>query len=125
MIEVKMERDGYILQAEKFLQQAEKELNEGDLRQAGEKYWGAASQAVKAFAQKKGWKHDGHAWLFETVDKLSSETKDEGLKEKFCLAGMLHTNFYEGWLTEGEIKRCGLQTKRFVSKIKGILNNGK
>jgi hypothetical protein len=59
------------------------------------------------------------------VDKLSRETKDEGLKEKFCLAGMLHTNFYEGWLTEGEIKRCGLQTKRFVNKIRDILNNGK
>jgi len=115
----------YIRQADQFLQQAEEELKKGDLRQAGEKYWGAAAQAVKAIAAKEGWRHDGHAWLFEAVDKISTEAKDESLKEKFCLAGMLHTNFYEGWLTEGEIKRCGLQTKKFVGKIERILKNGK
>jgi uncharacterized protein (UPF0332 family) len=115
----------YIEQANQFLQQGEEELNKGDIRQAGEKYWGAASQAVKAFAEKKGLRHDGHAWLFEAVDKISQEEKDDTIKGQFGLAGMLHTNFYEGWLTEGEIRYYGLQTKKFVDKIKGILNNGK
>jgi hypothetical protein len=113
----------YILQSDKFLLQGEGELEKGDFRQAGEKFWGAAAQIVKAFAEDKGYRHDGHAWLFEVADKISMELEDEGLKEKFCLAGMLHTNFYEGWLTEGEIKRCALQTKEFVKKIKEMLNS--
>jgi uncharacterized protein (UPF0332 family) len=115
----------YIEQANQFLQQAEEELNKGDIRQAGEKYWGAASQAVKAIASKKGLRHNGHAWLFETVSKISQEKKDDTLKREFGLAGMLHTNFYEGWLTFDEVKDYGLQAKEFVDKIKGILNNGK
>jgi len=118
-----MKVEDYICQSERFLQQAQEELNKGDIRQAGEKYWGAASQAVKAFAEKKGWKHDGHAWLFSSVDKISQEEKDDILKRQFGLAGMLHTNFYEGWLTEGEVKDYGLQTKEFVEKIKEILEN--
>jgi len=120
-----MEIEGYILQAKEFLKKADEELKKGDLRQAGEKYWGAASQAVKAIASKKGLKHDGHTWLFEAVSKISQEEKDDILKREFCLAGMLHTNFYEGWLTEDEVKDCGLQTKKFVGKIERILKNGK
>jgi len=114
---------GYIEQANQFLEQAEEELNKGDIRQAGEKYWGAATQVVKAFAEKKGWRHDGHAWLFEAVSKISQEENDGILERQFGLAGMLHTNFYEGWLTEKEVKNYGLQAKEFVNKIKKLLSS--
>jgi uncharacterized protein (UPF0332 family) len=123
IIKTIMKQSNYLSQAEHFLYQAEEELNKGDLRQAGEKYWGAATQAVKAFAEKEGWRHDGHAWLFETVSKISQEEKDDTLKREFGLAGMLHTNFYEGWLTEDEVKDYGLQAKGFVDKIGRILKN--
>ncbi|MEW5767721.1 MAG: PaREP1 family protein [bacterium] len=47
----------YIAQAERYLQQGEKELEAGDLRQAGEKYWGGATQILKAWATAKGIQH--------------------------------------------------------------------
>jgi hypothetical protein len=105
------------------LLQGEGELEKGDFRQAGEKFWGAATQIVKAFAEDKGYRYDGHAWLFEVVDKISSQEENEVLKGQFGLAGMLHTNFYEGWLTEGEIRYYISQTKEFIKKIKEILNS--
>ena len=37
-----------------FLAQAHEELAKGDLQQASEKGWGAASQMVKAVAQERG-----------------------------------------------------------------------
>jgi len=63
--------------------------------------------------------------LFSVADKISIEAKDETIKDQFGLAGMLHTNFYEGWLTETEVKRYAGQTKGLVDKIKRILKNGK
>ncbi|MEW5767187.1 MAG: PaREP1 family protein [bacterium] len=111
----------YIAQAERYLQQGEKELAAGDLRQAGEKYWGGATQILKAWATAKGIQHNGHAWLFESADKLSEEEKEPILRKQFSLAGMLHTNFYEGWLTKREVEDNASEVKAFYNKIKEIL----
>jgi uncharacterized protein (UPF0332 family) len=113
----------YLEQSEKFWKQAEDELKRGELQQASEKYWGAASLAVKALAELKGYRHDGHALLFQIIDKVSQERNDESLKLQFITAGMLHTNFYEGWLTKGEVQTGALQVKEFISKIKEIIQN--
>ncbi len=45
-----------------------KEIKKKNLQQASEKLWGAASQIVKAYAEKKGWKNDGHRELFNVVN---------------------------------------------------------
>ncbi|MEW5768436.1 MAG: PaREP1 family protein [bacterium] len=111
----------YIEQAERHLQQGEKEFEGGDLRQAGEKYWGSATQMLKAWATSKGIRHNGHAWLFEAASKLSSEENEIALKEAFILASALHTNFYEGWLTKDEVEVAALKSKAFCKRIKEIL----
>ncbi|MEW5766382.1 MAG: PaREP1 family protein [bacterium] len=113
----------YIAQAERYLQQGEKEFEAGYLRQAGEKYWGAATQMLKAWATAKGIQHNGHAWLFEAADRLSEEEKEPILRKEFGLAGMLHTNFYEGWLNKREVEDYACEVKAFYDKIKEILKN--
>ncbi len=113
----------YLGQAERFFIQGEEELNKKDLQQSSEKFWGSASQIVKAYAEEKGWQHNGHAWLFTAVDKISQEAKDETIKGGFVTASALHTNFYEGWLTEGEIKYSSLQIRKFIDKIKILIEN--
>ena len=57
----------YREQSRIFLSQAYEELAKGDLQQASEKGWGAASQMVKAIAQERGWRHRSHRHLQNAV----------------------------------------------------------
>ena len=84
----------YREQAHKFWEQAQEELEKGDLRQASEKGWGAAAQMVKAVAEHQGLEHRAYKDLFTVVSGLDNRQ----LRTNFGLAGYLHTNFYEGWL---------------------------
>ena len=86
----------YREQAHKFWQQAQEELEKGDLRQASEKGWGAAAQMVKAVAEHQGLEHQAHKHLFAVVSGLDNQQHHTD----FGLAGQLHTNFYEGWLNQ-------------------------
>ena len=61
--------------ATQLLAQARQELARGDVRQASEKGWGAAAQAVKAVAEGRGWEHKTHAALFISVDRLDKDEK--------------------------------------------------
>lgn len=80
-----------------FIEQALDELRAGDVVQASEKGWGAASQMVKAIAEARGWQHRSHAALFSAVDRISRETGQPEIRRLFDVASSLHVNFYENW----------------------------
>ena len=90
--------------ARHFMEQAFDELEAGDLRQASEKGWGAAAQSVKAVAEKRGWNHRSHDDLFVVARNIQIELQDPDIAMAFGAAGMLHTNFYEGYLEEDWIR---------------------
>ena len=50
----------YIQQCRDFLQKAQQYLAAGDLHQASEKGWGAASHMTKAVAYANGWEYQKH-----------------------------------------------------------------
>lgn len=81
-----------------LLEQARTELAAGDIRQASEKGWGAAAQAVKAIADARDWEHRNHAALFRVASRLATETEDDDINRWFLTASGLHVNFYENWL---------------------------
>jgi len=112
----------YLKGIDELLEDWEEAFETGKLRQAGEKLWGAASQAVKALAESRGWQHDGHALLFETVRRVAKERNDEQLRYQFGLANVLHINFYENWLEGEDITSYALQIEEFVNKIKRIMD---
>ena len=93
--------------AAQLLEQARQELARGDVRQASEKGWGAAAQAVKAVAETRGWRHRSHAALFNTVDRLAQETDSDDINSLFHVASNLHSNFYENYLSPRMV-RVGL-----------------
>ena len=97
-------------QADVYWQQALQELEKGDLRQASEKGWGAASQMVKAVAEFKELRHDGHALLWAVVDTF----RDPELRADFGLANALHINFYEGWLSESLVSQYLAEVGSFM-----------
>ena len=107
--------------ASDFLRQAFAELEDGDLRQASEKGWGAAASVVKAVAERRGLQHHSHDSLFEVAALLSNESGDVNIRRDFQMASSLHTNFYEGWLRE-EMVRDGLnQVQRLLATLEPLL----
>ena len=86
-----------------MMEQAVPELAKGDSLQASEKGWGAASHAVKAIAEARGWRHKSHADLFRVVRRLTAEIEQPEIRRLFDVANGLHTNFYEGWLGDEDI----------------------
>jgi hypothetical protein len=97
-------------------------LETGDVRQASEKGWGAAAQIVKAVAEKHGWRHRGHALLFEAVSAIASEADDADIDRLFELASGLHTNFYEDWYGRGQVQRGLHDVESFLDKIEPLLD---
>ena len=112
----------YREQAYIFLQQADEELARGDLRQASEKAWGAAAQAVKAAGEARGWEHDTHGRLFVIARRLSEEQQDSRVMRQFRRAGRLHQNFYEGKLDADQIASALADVARLVETIGDVLS---
>jgi HEPN domain-containing protein len=108
--------------AEKFLREAEELLAKGDYVQASEKAWGAAAQMVKAVAAKKGkeLKSRGDLWRF--VLEVAGENDE--LRRLWHVANTLHQNFYEGWIPPEGVRRAVEDVKRFVGKMRELLDDG-
>ena len=101
--------------ATQLLEQARRELAAGDVRQASEKGWGAAAQAVKSVAETRGWQHKTHGALFDAVKRLSDEPKSDGLDDLFGSANTLHINFYENWMKPTTVSKYLDEVARFVT----------
>ena len=100
-----------------YLRKARAHLAEGDLTQASEKGWGAAAVAVKAVAEARGLRHEGHRELWRALERLADETGDGELRAQFGLAGALHTNFYEAWLGAETVEDYLGHVERLVGKL--------
>lgn len=111
----------YKKQSRIFLTQAFEELEKGDLPQASEKGWGAATQILKAIAQKRGWDHFTHRDLFLVVDHLVEQNGDSEIAVLFNSAGFLHTNFYENVYSDRAVEASLHRVIRFVDKAEALL----
>ena len=111
----------YREQSRVFLAQAHEELAKGDLQQASEKGWGAASQMVKAIAQERGWRHRSHRHLQGTINTLVRETNDPEWASLYGAGETLHINFYENWYSTDVIEVRLREVEQFVEKAEGLL----
>ena len=114
----------YVQQGRVFLEQAEEEVRREDLRQASEKGWGAASQLIKAAANEYDMEHDRHGRLYQVARRLASDNDDPEIRKQFGLAGELHSNFYEGFMNQGDVELHLAEVVQFVDRVEGILRNG-
>ncbi len=100
--------------------QAQIELDAGDLIQASEKFWGAAAQALKAIAQQRGWEHDSHAHFYRIVRNIVDETGDKDIATLFNAANALHVNFYEHWMKKDEILPLADQVSQLIERVDAV-----
>ena len=116
-----MQVQTYRAASRELLEQARDELAKGDHRQASEKAWGAAAQIVKAVAQHRGWPHNAHPLLRQTVSSLVAETGDEELETLFQTSSWLHVNYYENWSPPEEVQRSIPRIARLLDKLDPLL----
>ncbi len=114
----------YVERANIYLTQASDELARGDTLQASEKGWGAAAQMVKAVATERGWRHGRHNYLFDAVDRIALETSDPDFNVLFSLASDLHSNYYDGFLSHGQVTANLDRVTLFTEKMRALLNGG-
>ena len=89
-----------------YLEKADQYFADGDLLQASEKLWGAASHAVLSVATEREWRDASHRALTEAAESLAIEADNPLIASNFSAARLYHRNFYHGfmepeeWLTD-------------------------
>ena len=112
--------EAHVRISRQFMRQADEEFAKGDRLQASEKAWGAAAHAVKAVAQQRGWRHDGHRYLFDAIDSIYRETGDPELRDLFGRANSLHMNFYEDWQSDEYVQDGIERVKVLLKKLEPL-----
>ena len=107
-----------------LLQQAGDELVAGDARQAAEKGWGVAAQAVKAVCEERGWPHYSHRDLRNAAKTLSREADDGEIRLLFDAVNTLQKNFYEDFYNVVEVGEGLNDVRRFVDKLDALSTAG-
>jgi len=95
-------------------------LSEKDYLETSEKLWGAAAQIVKAVAAGRGIAIRSHERLWDFVEKLDHEKPQLQIAESFSIASALHTNFYEGWMPPGVVKKNAKVLRQFVRNLREL-----
>ena len=111
----------YRQQSREYLRQAFVELQHGDVRQASEKGWGAASQMLKAVAQEQGLAHSSHQSLRSAAFTVSRVTGLREIRRLWPIANDLHTNFYEGGMAIADAHEALEQIEALVDTLESLL----
>lgn len=111
----------YAETARGFLADADREFAAGDVAQASEKLWGAASQAVIAVAKQRGWRYGSHRDLKIAVERLADENGDSRFASEFGVAEKFHANFYHQFMEDYELERDPVEVQRLVARVLGLL----
>ena len=106
-----------------LMRQARAEFDAGDLVQASEKAWGATARALKAIAERRGWRHNRHYDYVQIIGRLEEETGWEELGLRFDEARALHSNFYEGWMDEAEVRKNMAAVTQLVAELHLLIDD--
>jgi len=105
---------------EKYLREGYELLAKKNHVQASEKFWGSASQMVKALAAEKGLELRSHRELHAFVARLERESGDPEVRGLWQSAISLHQNFYENWLPPEMVEENINDVKKFTEKLRGL-----
>ena len=103
-----------------FLAKASTYLAQDDLLQASEKTWGAVAHAVKAIAERRGWRHDSHRRLFVVIDMIISETGQREIRKLFQAANNSHKNFYEGRMDSRDVEDNIMEVENLLAILDAV-----
>ena len=87
-----------------LLDQAQDELDKGDILQASDKVWGATAHAVKAVCQRMGWNHHAHNHIRAAANYIATQFERDDLLSAYGYLDALHTNYYEHQRVPSEVR---------------------
>ena len=104
-----------------FLNLVDDEIERGELEEACNKLWGAAAHAIKAVAEQRGWPHNAHVLLEDTVHRLVHE---EGapmqLWGQYMMATAYHQRFYGGPPIADKIRNGTELIAEFIHSLESL-----
>ena len=100
-----------------FLTVSDSEFAAGDMMQASEKLWGAASHAVMAYCQQRDWPYGNHRSLKVAARQLTEETGETIFREGFGAAEKFHANYYHAFLEDFQIEADRPVVHEFVHRL--------
>ena len=107
----------HIQTAREFMNRSDRYFAEGDVLQGSEKAWGAASHAVMALAQQRGWDFGSHRAMIRAVNLIGEELGDRAYRAEFGVAEKFHANYYHGFMEEFQIEANRPIVRGFVQRI--------
>ena len=87
----------------RFIEHAHRDLAAGQLTQASEKGWDAATQILRAVAQARAWEHHEPHHLAQIASRLRAETEDGTIMLLFGAASLLRDNAAADTLSSADV----------------------
>ena len=109
--------------ARDFLIVSEREFAAGDHLQSSEKLYGAATQAVIAICQQRGWRFRSHRDMKNAVTNLAREQDDAGITGGFIAAENFHRNFFHNHMEDYEMDADRPVVHHFVDQLLMLLQD--
>lgn len=106
------------VEAKKAERRSAKSLSEGERLSSSEEIWGAAAQAVKAIARRRGWPHHSHDALRVIANYLGKLVDDDNIGPLFSDLESLHRNFYDDRLSVQQIETARRRLSRFKTLLR-------
>ena len=107
----------HVQTAHEFLEDADREFAAGDTLQGSEKMWGAASHAIIAVAQARGWQFGTHRVMINAARRVANEQDDDGLRAGLIAGQHFHSNFYHGHIEDEDIEPTAELVRYFVARM--------
>ena len=109
--------------ARDFLVASDREFAAGDHLQGSEKLYGAATQAIIAICQQRGWRYKSHRAMQQAVGALSREYRDPTLLNGYLAASKFHENFFHDNMEDYEIESSRPGVHHFVGQLLTLLDS--
>ena len=114
--------------ARDFLAASDREFAAGDHLQGSEKLYGAATQAVIANCQQRGWRYQSHRAMKQAVTALAREHDDDAIADAivggFSAAERFHANFFHAYMEDYDIAAERTVVHHFVARLLALLESG-
>ena len=109
--------------AREFLVASDREFASGDQLQGSEKLYGAATQAIIAICQQRGWRYKSHRAMQQAVADLAREYSDPTLLNGYLAANKFHENFFHDNMEDYEVAANRPGVHHFVGQLLALLDD--
>ena len=108
--------------ARDFLAASDREFAAGDHPQGSEKLYGAATQAVIAICQQRGWRYQSHRAMKNAVIDLGREYNDPFIVAGFATAERFHANCFHDNMEDYDVEGERPAVHQFVARMLALLD---